>query len=1481
MLVIYKNFTMNLTMNRVLNLFITLLSCAVLTAQTHYKFRHYSVRDGLSQNTVTSIIQDKQGFMWFGTWDGLNKFDGQQFTTYKSHPGDASQMSTNRIDYIYQDRLDYIWFQTYDGRLHRFDPRSEKFESLSENIEAPRINGTEHNMVETKAGELWLISLKGVIRVGNGEESLQMTEYNLGEELEGEIVNFVDGDSADGVWIGTDKCIHHINAEYALETFKPDPDIDENDFTTIFVADDAVWFGTALGQVWRLTTSTAAFDFISLPSNGPLTDLVVAESKTLLAVSLTDGFFVHNLKTHKTERYYSGNNPEIKSDEFVCILLDSHGMAWLENTQSGIFRYNVKTEDLKHLSLDVDAVHRYSVQRNHILYEDVNGRLWLNLIGGGFCWYDRKADALNYFFNNPADPSKRFTNVVHTAFSDHDGNLWLSTYEKGLDLVSSIETPFEHYTVSDKTSLTANEVRAACQTSDGHLIIGTKDGLLRLYDKHFRFIGYITKSGEVSASADNSIPDLIYCIMEDESKRLWLGSKGGGVILLIPNYAASQKPKYKIQRFNTQNGLSSNDIYSIISDHKGNVYIGTYGGGLNILKIKNGTYSIDNAKKGLQSYPLTQCSKIRTLLYDTDGTLWVGTTNGLLQMDKNESGDYRYYYYRREPGDSTSLSNNDVHCLIQDHTGNIYLGTFGGGLCRVMRKSTEKQKGTFRAFTTEQGLANDIVLAIVEDRFGNIWLSSEKSVSRFDVEHSSFQNFQPQDDNRTTFSESTGIVTHLGFDQSGNFEERAILFGCNTGYYIFRPNKLAKPQDVPSIVFTQLFVNNQLVTTDTEETPLQHSISYTESLDLNYHQRNISLRWIGLDYEAPENILYAYYLEGFDKHWNYCQTNNLASYTNLLPGDYVLHVKSTNNDGIWCENEKTIQIHAHAAPWATGWAYIFYIMLIIGVLYLMYYLFSRFNHLRNEVEVEQKVMDIKLRFFTNISHELRTPLSLIKGPVDNILSNERITPNVREQLEVVESNTNRMLRMINQILDFRKIQAQKMRLKVQKTNVAEMVEKTVANFRKEISERGMQFDFQDRSEGAMTWLDRDKMDIVVFNLLSNAFKFTPDGKKIHVLVEKKNNFIYIRVKDEGMGIKPALVEKIFDRYSTSDNESLNNVRGTGIGLNLVKELVDMHKGYIEVESREGHGSQFSVLLRIGRDHFSKDEVDFVIDDPSVQETNDEGEQGTRHITDMPTGKELPKMVVVEDNVDMCKFIRQSFSQQFEVFLSYDGAAGERLINEVMPDIVITDIMMPSEDGITMLTNIKKSPDTCHIPVIVLTAREYDESRLEALRAGADDYITKPFSPAILEARITNIMAQRERLQEKFRRNLLSLTPEQKKDISPDEAFLAKLMNVMEKNMDNNALTVDELVSEMALGRTVFFNKIKSLTGLSPVEFIREIRIKRAAQLLDDGKYNITEITYMVGMNDSRYFSKCFKAVYGMTPSEYKKHQQEARNDLKN
>jgi DNA-binding response OmpR family regulator/two-component sensor histidine kinase len=511
-----------------------------------------------------------------------------------------------------------------------------------------------------------------------------------------------------------------------------------------------------------------------------------------------------------------------------------------------------------------------------------------------------------------------------------------------------------------------------------------------------------------------------------------------------------------------------------------------------------------------------------------------------------------------------------------------------------------------------------------------------------------------------------------------------------------------------------------------------------------------------------------------------------------------------------------------------------------------------------------------LRFFTNISHELRTPLTLIVAPVENILQTERISQNVRSQLEIVQSNSQRMLRMVNQLLEFRKVQNQKMKLKVQETLLSELVQETSMNFQKEAYDKHIHFEIENNASDSTVWVDRQRMDTILWNLLSNAFKFTPAGKSIRVIIGDKPGFVTLTVKDEGVGIPPEKRNVLFERFSSNNELNTGNNGGTGIGMNLTKELVDLHHGYIEVESEVGKGTTITVLLHTGKDHFGAD-VDFVTDSTFASQTpteltlEDKLDQITQEQQDSKR-----TILIVDDSQDMRQFLTTIMSRDYNVEQAEDGAQAKQILRTKPIDLVISDLMMPNVDGLELTQFIKKNPELDYIPVILLTAKTAIESRLQALQYGADDYVTKPFEPEYIRARVHNILTQRSQLEQSYRQRLMRLEPQKAEEQIPGDTFLAKLLDVMGKQMDNNTLTVDELVDEMGMGRTVFFNKLKSMTGLSPVEFIREMRIKRAAQLLEERKYNITEVTYMVGMNDSRYFAKCFKNTYGVTPSEYRR-----------
>ena len=859
------------------------------------------------------------------------------------------------------------------------------------------------------------------------------------------------------------------------------------------------------------------------------------------------------------------------------------------------------------------------------------------------------------------------------------------------------------------------------------------------------------------------------------------------------------------------------DIYDLEQDSTGTLYVATYGGGVNILRWNEST--------GQWSAPqvLGMGMKVRDIEL-VGRTLWCGTTTGIMRIDI-------------VTGECTVLPSYDIRAICYSH-GRIWLGSFGGGLMTLDPNDPKAEITRVETF-------HDIILSMTTDGT-NLWLCSERDIAQLNMDDGNLYFYEAlEGEENTYFTEAEALYT----------PDSLILFGYSNGYCSFDPSRIQRITTIPPVRFTRIEVQEEELEGDTITIE---------------HGSNITISYAAMDYMGANKLVYCYKMDGVDGTWKYTNIRNVT-YSNLRHGTYVFHVRSTDREGGDVDNAIQLVIHVKRPLWLAWWAIMLYVLGILLLIGLIVYVMSVYNALRQKVKVEQQVTDIKLRFFTNISHELRTPLTLIVAPVENILQTERISQSVREQLEIVLSNSQRMLRMVNQLLEFRKVQNQKMKLKVQQTLLSSLVEETSANFRKEAYDKHIHFEIINNATDTTVWVDRGRMDTILWNLLSNAFKFTAAGKAIRVILGERPGFVTLTVQDEGIGIPPEKKSVLFERFSSNNELNSLNTGGTGIGMNLTKELVDLHHGQIEVDSEVGKGTTITVLLRTGKDHFDED-VDFIADDhttvpvdntmPSLGEKLEqlEQEQQERNQT----------ILVVDDSKDMRQFLAGIFSRDYTVLTAADGEEAEQMIRTNPIDIVVTDLMMPKVDGLQLTQFIKTNPEFDFIPVILLTAKTAIESRLQALQFGADDYVTKPFEPEYLRARVSNILLQREQLEQSYRQRLMRLEPQKADDQLPGDAFLARLLDVMDKQMDNNTLTVDELVEEMGMGRTVFFNKLKSMTGLSPVEFIREMRIKRAAQLLEDRQYNITEVTYMVGMNDSRYFAKCFKNTYGVTPSEYRR-----------
>lgn len=1465
-----------------------------LAAQILSNFHHYSGDDGLSENTVTSMLQDKNGFMWFGTWDGLNKFDGYRFKTYKSRPGDSAGLVSNRVTEIQEDAYGFIWIMTYDGLVHRFNPRTENF-SIIPRFDNQYGGGFKSQikkivMLKDKT-EVWMLSDNDgcfCATINSTDYSISLSKYSKEtDHLPSNEVNDVYLDTNGNHWILTNNGLTYISSTEGTSNILLSDLTEDKYLRPIFSVqetDDELFFGSSEGRVWRYNKENASFTLMQLPAQSDIVSIERIRADKLFFLSSSSGFFVYNMKTKDIQAYNQSTDPQLHCQDFISSYVDRMGEVWIEPNCDGVAHFDPKTQKVSFFKMNIDKTSPYTLLPNYFIFEDVNNRLWVHPRGGGFSYYDREKKELSYFYNKPGSHTRRFSNLMHSAYSDRQGNLWMCTYSSELEKVSFIhEKSLKIKPEPDVDAFSVNEVREIFEDDERFLWIATKDGTLHIFDSKRKKLGILTRSGKIASSGDK-FDGMVYTIFQDKNKNIWLGTKGKGLFKVKKtrtgaSFECTFEKNYQVDHNNIYS-LSNNNVYSICEDSLGRLWITTYDGGINVLTTLNGQDVFYNSRNYFRNYPANDCQRARYITIDQFGNGWIGTTDGLLVFDSKKENleNTQFIRYNRSSGEKTSLGGNDVHYILCSKNF-TYIAVFGGGLSIVpAQEAIENLK--FETYTTLNGLTNDVVLSLIEDNDGNIWMGMKTSICKYNPQSKAFENFDETSGFFSSyFSEAAVWKSYTG----------ELMFGSNDGFYLFYPQNMKKSNFIPSIVFSNFQLFGKDVYVKDQNSPLRVDINDAEIITLSHKQNVFGIEFAALDFRKPENIQYAYRLIGFDEDWNYSHNNRHATYTNLPHGTYTFQVRSTNGEGVWVDNLRSITIVIKPSFWETSWAILLYVVIGLLLFTLAVYILSSFYRLKNKISVEQKMTNLKLRFFTDISHELRTPLTLIAAPVEHILEKEDVNDIVRTHLLTVQKNTARMLRLINQILDFRKIQNKKMKLHIEEILIGSFVKSVCDNFVQIAEEHAIDFSVQDNTEGATIWADKDKVEKIVFNILSNAFKFTLKGKSIHVVMTKNENDISIVVKDQGQGMSKDKLKNLFERFSSSDNSIASFQPGTGIGLSLSKELIDMHHATIGVESEIGTGTTFTLKFLLGVSHYNDNNVDYLVKD---SENNDFVTHAEAHsdlvindetdpsmYEDETESSGLPTLLIIEDNAEVRTFLKMILHKKYHILEADNGKSGLELAMQEIPDFIISDLMMPEMDGMEVTEKLKSNINTSHIPIILLTAKSDKDSQLEGLKYGADDYITKPFSASHLEIRIENILKQRQNWQQAFlgqqqaqdtsSSSYMEISPEIPKINKFDQDFIEKVMATMESNIDNVDFKVDDLVSEMGMGRTVFFKKLKSITGLAPIEFIREIRIKRAAQLIESGQYTISQVTYMVGMNDPRYMSRCFKQKFGMTPSEYK------------
>ena len=1455
-------------------LLVFLSGALMLRAQPEAYFVHYGSEDGLPQHTITDILQDRNGFMWFSTWDGLSKFDGYTFTTYHLPSSNTVESNSSRIDHLYEDKYNNIWTLSYDNQAYLFDVQTESFLGTNAIEDFRDHSFAASQIIPMKSGRVWLLSEEeGCISIN--DSLYNTTHFNtLKLNLTDNGVNSIYEDNQLNSWILTNGGLTLIPSHGSGPVFYFHPSSGSSlkekvPFFTVIESGDELWFGSDNGVVWKYDQISGGFSQLPTGINSDIVSIRELSSEKMVIVSNLSGFVIYNTYDGSMEYYNSQTLPNMKSDRIYTCYIDHSKNIWFETERLGVSRFNPYSKSFIHFTPFIESTETSVFPPNFFIFEDNEERLWVHPRGGGFSLYDQTEDALIPFYNEPFSPEWMFSNMMHSAYSDRQGNLWMCTRSHGLEKVIFYDdTKFKSILLNDNVNSTiGNDVRPIFEDSFGNIWAATKDGKIHLYDADMNEKGFLNNRGDVGDGTP--LEGIAYCITEDSEKNIWIGTKGEGVYRLTRRESENS---FDILHFRNDPeeiySLSDDNVYSIFEDQNRNIWIGTFGGGVNLILYGDKESRVINHRNELTGYPFHLGDQVRIITADKYGNICMGTTLGFIMFDADfkKPGDIDFRLYVRSKNDQRSIGANDIIDIFTTQSGDTFIGTFGGGISKIEKTDSLGFPVAFQTYGTAHGLPSNIILSLQEDHRGNLWVGSEGGLTKFNRREQTFENF----------SEIKRLMKRYNFSENSRFRLRdgRMLFGYSHGMVIFNPENVKNNTFTPYLALVQFRLFNRNLPISPEG-PLKRNINQIDKLVLKHNQNFIGIEFAALDYIDPENILYTYKLDGFDKEWIYAGNQRATNYTNLSRGKYLFRVKSTNSDGVWAENERTLAIEVLPPFWATGWAYLLYVLLTLLLLYFTFSILYTFYRMRNKIILEKQESEIKTRFFTNISHEIRTPLTMIVSPIENLLQSKTTPDPVKKQLVLVSKNTNRLLNMVNQILDFQKME--QMPLTVSRIEIAPFVKNLFDNYIRNAEIHSIDYRFENRVGDQIIWADAEAVEKMVVNLLSNAFKYTPPGRSIHLSLFYENSDVALQIRDTGIGISKDKQGRLFRRFESFNEDK--SKPSTGIGLSIVKEMADRHRAVILFESEEKSGSTFTIVFKKGTAHFASDVT--IDDSPGIvrlsEPKGDEEDMERIH----SLGEEIsdhPCVLIVEDDDDLRQFVRSILEGDYDVHEASDGKEGFEKALELIPDFIVSDIMMPEVDGIELLRKVRENIYTSHILFLLLTAKTTLDSKLEGFEYGADEYISKPFSVSYFKARVKNLLLRRGELQKYYRnravgrsKTLQDVNEDKNRAVNVKEiTFIESINAFIKKHVGSNDFVIEDLAVEMGMSRTVFFKKLKGLTGLAPIEYVRDMLMRHAADLLENEDYSIKEVSYMVGMNDAKYFSKCFKKKFNMTPSEYRK-----------
>ena len=1333
-------------------LFVLLLSSWMVVAQS-YQFKHLEVSDGLSNNSVNTICKDRDGFMWFGTTTGLNRYDGYTFKIYQHAENDPGSLPDNYITDIVEMPDGRFWVNTGRGYV-LFDKEQDCFitdvTGFMKNLESGGV--PEQVFVDREGNTCLSVAGEGCYRYKEGGKRLffSYVEHSLPEHGVTQIAECSDG--------------------------------------------------------------------LLLIYN---TGLLVCLDRATLAIKW---------KSDEIKKYI----PAGKTIEF-SLFVDRDNCIWAYSLM-GIWAYDCGTKSWR-----TDLTGIWSSRPDviiHAVAQDIEGRIWVGKDYDGIDVLEKETGKVTSLVAHDDNGRSLPHNTIYDLYADRDGIMWVGTYKKGVSYYSESIFKFNMYEWGDITCIE--------QADENRLWLGTNDHGILLWNRS------TGKAEPFWRDAEGQLPNPVVSMLKSKDGKLWVGTFNGGLYCMDGSRVRSYKE-------GTGNALASNNVWALVEDDKGRIWIASLGGGLQCLEPLSGTFETYTSNNSA----LLE-NNVTSLCWVDNNTLFFGTANqgvGMMDMHTRE--------IKKIQGQSgnVKLSNDAVNHVYKDSRGLVWIATREG------LNVYDTRRHVFLDLSPVAEAKGNFIAAITEDQERNMWVSTSRKVIRVTV---------ASDGKGSYLFDSRAYNSEDGL-QNCDFNQRSIktlhngiiAIGGLYGVNVFAPDHIRYNKMLPNVMFTGLSLFDEAVKVGQSyggRVLIEKELNDVENVEFDYKQNIFSVSFASDNYNLPEKTQYMYKLEGFNNDWLTLPVGvHNVTFTNLAPGKYVLRVKAINSDGYVGIKEATLGIVVNPPFWMSWWAYLLYAVGLVVVLFLARYRMLKrerekfhLQQIENEVAKNEEINNMKFRFFTNVSHELRTPLTLIISPLEGMLK-ETTDELQSTRLQLMYRNAQRLLHLVNQLLDFRKGEMSTHQLSLSEGDIISYVHSVCNSFLLMADKKHIQFSFFSGIDTFSMAFDADKVGKIVMNLLSNAFKFTPEGGRVTVMIEHvagTPDILEIKIADTGIGISDVDKEHIFERFYQADHKGVEETTGNGIGLSLVRDFVTLHEGEVKVFDNIGMGSVFVIQFPVKHVETQvqlPEETGMPVGDEEDKEMKEEAREETER-------KNFPLLLIVDDNEDFRIFMRYSLELQYRVKLVVNGKEAWEMMQEELPDLVISDVMMPQMDGNELCRLIKQDKRTAHIPVILLTARQNTEAKLEGLQTGADDYVTKPFNMTILVLRIRKLIELSR--YHRVTQGMIDPAPSEIVITSLDEKLIEKAIKYVEDNMSRTELSVEELSRELGMSRVHLYKKLLQITGKTPIEFIRVIRLKRAAQLLRESQLHVSEVAFEVGFNNPKYFSRYFKDEFGVLPSVY-------------